>query len=420
MKREKAVSVLIIDDNCQDARMLERCADRPLNVERCTDLQQGLDKLCDGQFDLVFLGNGTTAKEALERFNEQAVSPAQARGKFLANMSHQIRTSMNAIMGFCEVLGGEELPDEQRGYVEIISDSAQSLLEVINDILDLSKIEAGKLKTEIAECSLEKLLAVIESLMRPEAVSKSLKFDILQCSQLPANIKTDPVRLQQCLLNLISNAIKFTQAGHVYLNVSLQEDDGAMNIRFDIEDTGPGIEEEKQSLIFEEYMQSDVQMPRRIGTSGLGLAITKQLTDLLGGKLSFSSRPGKGSVFSLVLPAGVDVAKQPSFHKYDYVEEFDQQKIVKQAEREFSGSALVVEDNKNNQILIKLILERMGFDVTVAEDGRIAVENTSSRSFDIIFMDIQMPNMNGYDATRTMRRNGIKTPIVALTAYANK
>jgi CheY-like chemotaxis protein len=202
------------------------------------------------------------------------------------------------------------------------------------------------------------------------------------------------------------------------MNVSLQQDDSKPFICFEVEDTGIGIPAEKQSTIFEGFMQADDTTTRKFGGTGLGLAITKQLAKLLGGKITMVSQAGKGSVFTLTISAGVDVTSEPSFDKYDNAGELHEK--VEGPEHQFSGEILVAEDCKNNQALIKLLLERTGLKVTIAEDGVQAVEQARSRSFDIIFMDIQMPNMNGYDATKILRKEGLRTPIIALTAHAIK
>jgi len=362
----------------------------------------------------------------LEASVENAILLAQeatvadlAKSQFLANMSHEIRTPMNAIIGFSQVLAGEDLKDEQRHYVDIIRESAENLLQLINDILDFSKIEAGRIDIEIVDCSLEHLSAVIESLMRPPAIEKGLEFRILCRGKLPAQIRTDPVRLRQCLINLINNAIKFTETGHVYVNVCLEEFEGKFYIRFDVEDTGIGIPTEKQELIFEKFMQIDADSTRKYKGTGLGLAITKQLAELLGGELSLTSKPGEGSVFSLVVPANIDVKTQPVMDADGFTSKLEQEPDIPEEDK-FSGQVLVAEDSPTNQMLVNLLLERLGLEVTLVEDGKGAVERALAQSFDLILMDIQMPNMNGYDATKTLRKNGLTTPIVALTAHVMK
>ncbi len=349
----------------------------------------------------------------------QAEWANMAKSQFLANMSHEIRTPMNAIIGFSQILEDENLTDEQRHHVGIIRGSAEYLLQLINDILDFSKIEAGKFDIKIADCSLEYLFAAVESLMRPQAKEKGLAFEILQCGRLPTQIRTDLVRLRQCLINLINNAIKFTKEGSVYVNVSLQEVNNEPFIRFDVEDTGIGISPDKQELIFEEFTQADGSSTRSYSGTGLGLSITKKLAHLLGGELTVSGEMGKGSVFSLTIPANVDVKSQPLFDKYKPVIELNQVGDTSEQDK-FSGHVLVAEDSKSNQILIKLLLERFGLQVTIVEDGKEAVDKVLSQHFDLIFMDIQMPNMSGYEATRILRRKGMTTAIVALTAYAMK
>jgi len=360
-------------------------------------------------------------EHSIERMNwlaGKATAANHAKSDFLANMSHEIRTPMNAIIGFSEVLADGSLTSEQKDYVEIIKDSALSLLATVNDILDISKIEAGKLDVEITQCRLDRLLNSIESMMRPQAEEKSLEFQVATSNSLPVLIKTDSLRLRQCLVNLVNNAIKFTDRGHVYINANLQEDNGKAHIRFDIEDTGVGIAADDHQAIFESFVQAGAGATS-FGGTGLGLSITRDLTKLLGGSLNLTSEIGQGSVFSLVIPAGDDVTLEHVLEatKAADIEPFEQ---IDLNDIRFSGRVLVAEDTLTNQMLVKLLLQRIGFDVTVVKDGGEAVKKAEREEFDLIFMDIHMPNMNGYEATRTLRKKGIATPIVALTANAMK
>jgi signal transduction histidine kinase/DNA-binding response OmpR family regulator len=358
--------------------------------------------------------------EATAKANDMAAQAEWAnagKSQFLANMSHEIRTPMNAIIGFSDLLAEEELTDQQQEYVRIVRESGHNLLELINDILDFSKIEAGRLSTEIVDCSLGTLLNSIEGMMDIKAKEKGIEFKVVETDGLPAQIRTDPTRVRQCLVNLIGNAVKFTEKGHVYLKVSVSEADNQPFIRFDVEDTGIGIPKDRQEAIFESFTQADGGTTRKFGGSGLGLTITKQLAELLGGRLELTSEVGKGSVFSLVIPAGVDLTTQPILERHNMK---DEQGSVAKLEFNLSGRILVAEDVLPNQLAIRWMLEKIGLEVSVVEDGKKAVDKALAQSFDIILMDIQMPVLNGCEATKILRSKGIKTPIIALTASAMK
>ncbi len=360
------------------------------------------------------------AEEQANILAYEAMCANRAKSEFLANMSHEIRTPMNAIMGFSEILSESELSEEANSYVELICNSSQILLQLIKDILDFSKIEAGKLQVDIGECHVGQLLGDIESMMRPMAIKRGIQFEILQCDIIPDVIRTDRIRLRQCLINLINNAIKFTEEGHVYVSVMMQEQDDAYFVRFDVEDTGIGIPADKFDLIFESFTQADGAMTRKYGGTGLGLAITQKLCNLMGAKISVVSEENRGSVFTITIPAGVDTVDmtRSTWNKYELIDELNEVSQGEKGTNMYNGKILVAEDNLSNQKLITILLQKMGLEVSLADDGLRAVEKCTSESFDLILMDMQMPNMNGYEATRQLRSKGVTTPIIAVTANA--
>ncbi|MBN1125863.1 MAG: response regulator [Sedimentisphaerales bacterium] len=352
--------------------------------------------------------------------SEEKDAIIESKSRFIDNMAYQIRTLTNAIVGFSDLLRQEELTDSQREYVIEIFNSGQGLAALVNDVLDLSKIESGQLRIEKTDCSLGPILEEIESLMVPSAMEKGLDFRIELISQLPGNIRTDPIRLRQCLINLTGNAIKFTDSGHVRMRIGMEETQGQFYIRFDVEDSGVGIPEEKVAAIFEPYAGRDEANQSILASlsHGLvvnsGLAVANQLVRLLGGRIGVSSQVGQGSVFTLVIPVGAipeNRVMEPVIRQESPEEKTKDSRIGR-----CHGRILLVEDQPSNQTVISLLLEAMGLEVSVADDGIQAVEKISNEPYDLILMDIKMPRMDGNEAVRVMREKGLVCPIIALSA----
>ncbi len=353
-----------------------------------------------------------TAKGDLESQKQEAESANQAKTAFLANMSHEIRTPLTAIIGFAQsikngLISHDRLPE----IIDIIIDNGKHLLDLINDILDLSKIEAEQLTVESIDIDLFKVLHDITNVCSPTAHHKDLKFLVEVDSNVPSSITSDPTRLRQILLNLCNNALKFTQHGSITVKVSYFERLNTLEI--DVIDTGVGIEPEKAQKLFTPFTQADASTSRKFGGTGLGLYISKQLAQMLGGDITLETEPGKGSTFSLTIDCGIAQFDVESFDQYrkrssPFADIFDIPKL--------SGQVLLAEDNEINQRLITTHLDACGVKVVVAEDGQQAVELALESDFDLVLMDIQMPNMDGKEAFETLKALGFSKPIVALTA----
>lgn len=354
--------------------------------------------------------------EIIEAEKEKAEASEKAKHQFLANMSHEIRTPMNAIKGMTDILIRRNPKEDQKEYLEGIKQSSDSLLVIINDILDISKIEAGKVELEHEPFSVNELVNNVHTIMQFKAEEKGLELK----KDLPADeliVKGDSTRLRQILINLIGNAIKFTEKGHVTTTIKSDKVDGKLNLHFTVSDTGIGIDEDHVDKIFKSFEQAYSDTSRKFGGTGLGLSISKKLIELHTGKIWVESEKGKGSRFHFII--GYEMAAQKTESTYA---ESTNTSIA----ADLKGiSILLVEDNQFNAVVAQEELEDAIEEVIVelAENGAIAVEKLRSSRFDIILMDVQMPTMNGYEATKAIRafdNEKANTPIIAMTANVLK
>ena len=335
-----------------------------------------------------------------QRAEEEARDAVAARTGFLATISHEIRTPLNGVLGITEVLLDTSLDEEQRELAETVKSSGKMLRTLLDDVLDYSKIDAGRVDLESIALSLPNLASGVAESWRKLAADKGLELGVELGAGVPEWVFGDPVRLQQVLNNLVSNALKFTKSGHI--TVQLARTGERLYIR--VQDTGVGMDAEAQKRIFQAFRQADSSVTRNYGGTGLGLAISRSLALAMDGELRVESTPGQGSVFTLELP--VRIAEAPSVADQLPMETLD-----------LSGvRILVAEDNVVNQVVVSRLLERLGVQVTLAADGQACLDAWEGSNVDLVLMDCQMPGMDGYQATERLRKIGVRTPIIALTA----
>ena len=381
---------------------------------------------------LAFQVAFVSTKYRLESETRKAEAANQAKSLFLANMSHEIRTPMASIIGYTELLQ-ENVRDispldrkTETEYLDTVHRNAEHLLAILNDILDLSKIEAEKTTVEPMDCSVLDLARDCQNLMESRAREKGLELAIHFDGPIPEVITTDPTRVRQVLFNLVGNAIKFTSSGKIDVSFKLFKQESKFPLlECRVKDTGIGMDQEVIDTVFDPFIQADISITRKFGGTGLGLTISKRIATLLGGDLAVESRPGEGSTFSFTCKTGniedaTILTQEEATQKYlDF--SFRKREIHPLGKVKLRGRVLLVEDALDNQRLIETILKKLGLDVEIAENGKLgrdaAIEaSKKGNPFDLILMDIQMPVMDGYEATRQLRDHGYKRPIIALTA----
>jgi signal transduction histidine kinase/CheY-like chemotaxis protein/HPt (histidine-containing phosphotransfer) domain-containing protein len=354
----------------------------------------------------------------LSAAKDKAEESSRAKTAFLANMSHEIRTPMTAILGYSDLmLSPVQTMSDRVNCLQVVRRNARHLMDLINDILDISKIEAEKMTVERIPCDVARLAVDVVSMLRVRAIAKQLTLRVEFVDDIPEIVHTDPLRFKQILMNLTGNAIKFTEQGEVCVTLSVETTTTGSRVKVEVRDTGIGMTPEQIRMLFQPFVQADESMTRRYGGSGLGLVISKRLAGLLGGDLSVVSQLGHGSAFTIRIDGG-DISGTPMRHALSEAMLVTYAQAASNDEITLRGKILLAEDGIDNQHLLTMHLTMAGADVVVVPNGKEAVEKIKAENFDLVLMDMQMPELDGYQATAQLRRLGYKLPVIALTAHA--